>query len=72
MEEEEDGGLRALAEVLLGYGERHFEGPANQPGSHRGVWAGVLLMCGQFERVRCRKFVEVLSLIHFFFSTGGS
>ena len=56
MEEEEDGGLRALAEVLLGYGERHFDGPANQPGSHRGVWAGVLLMCGQFERVRWRTF----------------
>lgn len=50
VEEEEDGGLRALADVLLGYGERHFDGPANQPGSHRGVWAGVLLMCGQFER----------------------
>jgi nuclear pore complex protein Nup93 len=52
VDENEDGGLRALAEVLLGYGERHFDGPPNQPGSRRGVWAGVLLMCGQFERVR--------------------
>lgn len=51
MDEEEDTGLRGLAEVLLGYGERHFDGPPNQNGSRRGVWAGVLLMCGQFERV---------------------
>ncbi|KAF9542861.1 nucleoporin-interacting protein NIC96 [Agrocybe pediades] len=50
VDEDEDGGLRALTEVLLGYGERHFDGPANQPNSRRGVWAGVLLMCGQFER----------------------
>ncbi|PPQ99599.1 hypothetical protein CVT24_005175 [Panaeolus cyanescens] len=50
VDEEEDGGLRSLTDVLLGYGERHFDGPPNQPGSRRGVWAGVLLMCGQFER----------------------
>ncbi|KAF5314161.1 hypothetical protein D9611_006965 [Ephemerocybe angulata] len=50
VDEEESGGLRALAEVLLGYGERHFEGPPGQAGSRRGVWASVLLMCGQFER----------------------
>ncbi|KAJ6569434.1 nucleoporin-interacting protein NIC96 [Mycena capillaripes] len=50
VDEEEDGGLRGLAEVLLGYGERQFDGPPNQQGSRRGVWAGVLLMCGQFER----------------------
>ncbi|KAF9007943.1 nucleoporin-interacting protein NIC96 [Cyathus striatus] len=50
VDEEEDGGLRALSEVLLGYGERHFEGPSNQQGGRRGVWAGVLLMVGQFER----------------------
>ncbi|KAJ2926873.1 hypothetical protein H1R20_g10202, partial [Candolleomyces eurysporus] len=50
VDEEENGGLRALSEVLLGYGERHFDGPPNQPGSRRGVWASVLLMCGQFER----------------------
>ncbi|KIP04441.1 hypothetical protein PHLGIDRAFT_31350 [Phlebiopsis gigantea 11061_1 CR5-6] len=47
VDEEEHGGLRALTEVLLGYGERHFEGPKD---GKRGVWAGVLLMCGQFER----------------------
>jgi len=57
VDEDEDGGLRALADVLLGYGERHFDGPPNQPGSRRGMWAGVMLMCGQFERVR-----NVLSL----------
>ncbi|KAH0590136.1 hypothetical protein H2248_000313 [Termitomyces sp. 'cryptogamus'] len=45
LDEDEEGGLRALSEVLLGYGERHFE--AHQ---QRGVWASVLLMCGQFER----------------------
>jgi len=50
VDEEEDGGLRGLAELLLGYGERHFEGPPNQTVSRRGLWAGVLLMCGQFER----------------------
>jgi nuclear pore complex protein Nup93 len=52
VDEEEHGGLRALADVLLGYGERHFEGPAGQGQKRKGVWAGVLLMCGQFERVR--------------------
>ena len=51
VDEQEHGGLRALAEVLLGYGERHFEGAPGQKGAKRGVWAGVLLMCGQFERV---------------------
>lgn len=51
VDEDEEGGLRALAEVLLGYGERQFDGPPGQQGSRRGVWAGVLLMCGQFERV---------------------
>jgi len=51
VDEDEDGGLRGLTEVLLGYGERHFDGPANQANVRRGVWAGVLLMCGQFERV---------------------
>ncbi|CAK5264164.1 unnamed protein product [Mycena citricolor] len=45
VDEDEDGGLRGLADVLLGYGERQFDG-----GTRRGVWAGVLLMCGQFER----------------------
>lgn len=46
VDEEEEGGLRGLTEVLLSYGERHFDA-ANQ-----GTWASVLLMCGQFERVR--------------------
>ncbi|KAI0641165.1 nucleoporin-interacting protein NIC96 [Trametes meyenii] len=50
VEEEEFGGLRGLAEVLLSYGERHFDGVPGQKGSKRGVWTGVLLMCGQFER----------------------
>lgn len=51
VDEDEEGGLRGLADVLLGYGERHFDGVPGQKGSRRGVWAGVLLMCGQFERV---------------------
>ncbi|EAU93284.1 nucleoporin-interacting protein NIC96 [Coprinopsis cinerea okayama7 len=50
LDEEENGGLGTLTEVLLGYGERHFDGPPGHPNSRRGVWAGVLLMCGQFER----------------------
>ncbi len=49
VDEDESGGLRALAEVLMSYGERHFEGPPNQ--RREGMWANVLLMCGQFERV---------------------
>ncbi|KAH9921323.1 nucleoporin-interacting protein NIC96 [Fomitopsis serialis] len=50
VDEEEHGGLRGLSEVLLSYGERHFDGVPGQNGARRGVWAGVLLMCGQFER----------------------
>lgn len=50
VDEDEHGGLRALSDVLLGYGERHFDGAAGQKNARRGVWAGVLLMCGQFER----------------------
>lgn len=50
VDEDEAGGLRALADVLMSYGERHFEGSANQ--RRLGMWANVLLMCGQFERVR--------------------
>ncbi|KAG1838201.1 Nup93/Nic96-domain-containing protein [Suillus subalutaceus] len=44
VDEEEDGGLRGLTEVLLSYGERHFDG------AKKGVLSGVLLMSGQFER----------------------
>ncbi|KAG8834375.1 hypothetical protein FRC17_009050 [Serendipita sp. 399] len=47
LDEEENGGLRALSEVLLGYGERHFEGTTK---GKKGMWARVLLICGQFER----------------------
>ncbi|KAI0321907.1 nucleoporin-interacting protein NIC96 [Amylostereum chailletii] len=50
VDEEENGGLRGLAETLLGYGERHFEGPSGQKGPRAGLWAAVLLICGQFER----------------------
>lgn len=32
----------------MGYGERHFEGASK---GKKGMWARVLLMCGQFERV---------------------
>ena len=51
LDEKEGEGLRQFADVLLGYGQTRFEGPANQANSRRGVWASVLLMSGQFERV---------------------
>jgi len=54
LDEEEFGGLRGLSDVVSGYGQRHFDGPPNQRGSRgsrTGVWAAVLTMCGQFERV---------------------
>ena len=47
------GGLRGFGEVLMGYGERHFDGPVGQKNSKRGVWTRVLLTCGMFERVSC-------------------
>lgn len=52
VDEEESGGLRGLAEVLLNYGERHFEGAPGSKGARVGSWAAVLLTCGEFERVR--------------------
>lgn len=48
LDEEDNGGLRGLAEVVMGYGERHFEGTNKVK---RGMWARVLLIGGQFERV---------------------
>jgi hypothetical protein len=51
VDEEENGGLRGLAEVLLNYGERHFEGASGSKGARTGLWAAVLLTCGEFERV---------------------
>ena len=62
VDEDEDGGLRALTQILLSYGERHFDGVPKQQGSRRGVWAGVLLMCGQFERV-CRPPILLVLLL---------
>ena len=50
VDEEENGGLRGLAEVLLNYGERHFESGSSKA-AHTGLWAAVLLTCGEFERV---------------------
>jgi hypothetical protein len=50
VDEEENGGLRGLAEVLLNYGERHFENGGSK-GAPTGLWAAVLLTCGEFERV---------------------
>jgi len=50
VDEEENGGLRGLAEVLLNYGERHFENGGSK-GARTGLWAAVLLTCGEFERV---------------------
>jgi hypothetical protein len=51
VDEEESGGLRGLSEVLLNYGERHFEGAPGSKGARIGLWAAVLLTCGEFERV---------------------
>lgn len=51
VDEDENGGLRGLAEVLLNYGERHFEGASGSKGARTGLWAAVLLTCGEFERV---------------------
>ncbi len=51
VDEEESGGLRGLADVLLNYGERHFEGAPGSKGARIGSWAAVLLTCGEFERV---------------------
>lgn len=85
-EEEEGAGLNALGEVLMGYGERYFEGgPAGsastsvgvgqgvegqvQAKGRTGLWASVLLMVGQFERVcffRLRLFA--LTMTEGFFS----
>jgi len=64
LDEAEDGGLRTLAEVLLGYGQCRFDGPPNQPGLRKGVWAGVLLMCGQFERVSSLISPNLMSISH--------
>lgn len=50
VDEEENGGLRGLAEVLLNYGERHFESGGSKA-APTGLWAAVLLTCGEFERV---------------------
>jgi hypothetical protein len=50
VDEDENGGLRGLAEVLLNYGERHFESGGSK-GARTGLWAAVLLTCGEFERV---------------------
>lgn len=50
LDERDGGGLRALGEVLMGYGERHFEGTPGQK-ARKGMWARVLIICGQFERV---------------------
>lgn len=42
--------MRGLAEVLLNYGERHFESGGSK-GARASLWAAVLLTCGEFERV---------------------
>lgn len=64
VDEDESGGLRALAEVLMSYGERHFEGPPNQ--RREGMWANVLLMCGQFERVSRCQYISLPNFLCFY------
>jgi nuclear pore complex protein Nup93 len=51
VDEEDNGGLRGLAEVLLNYGERHFEGAPGSKDVRTSSWVAVLLTCGEFERV---------------------
>ena len=50
VDEDDNGGLRGLADVLLNYGEHHFESGGSK-GARTGLWAAVLLTCGEFERV---------------------
>ncbi|KAH9978530.1 nucleoporin-interacting protein NIC96 [Lactifluus volemus] len=50
VDEEDNGGLRGLAEVLLNYGERHFEGAPGSKDVRTSSWVAVLLTCGEFER----------------------
>lgn len=58
-EDEEGSSLNSLGEVLMGYGERYFEGGGASTGAEgqaqakgrTGLWASVLMMTGQFERV---------------------
>ena len=61
VDEEENGGLCELAEVLLDYGERHFES-GDSKGTRTGLWAAVLLTCGGFERVSGFTYVFCLDL----------
>lgn len=60
VDEEENGGLHGLAEVLLNYGERHFEGAPGSKEVRTGLWAAVLLTCGEFERVSDNTHVSFL------------
>ncbi|KAJ3859420.1 nucleoporin-interacting protein NIC96 [Lentinula novae-zelandiae] len=49
-DENDESSLASLTKVLLAYGERHFEPAIGTGGQKSGLWASVLLMCGQFER----------------------
>jgi nuclear pore complex protein Nup93 len=60
VDEEENGGLHGLAEVLLNYGERHFEGAPGSKEVRTGLWAAVLLTCGEFERVSDNEHISFL------------
>ncbi|KAJ4492800.1 Nup93/Nic96-domain-containing protein [Lentinula edodes] len=49
-DENDESSLASITKVLLAYGERHFEPAIGTGGQKSGLWASVLLMCGQFER----------------------
>ncbi|KAJ3858761.1 nucleoporin interacting component Nup93/Nic96 [Lentinula novae-zelandiae] len=51
-DENDESSLASLTKVLLAYGERHFEPAIGTGGQKSGLWASVLLMCGQFERLQ--------------------
>jgi nuclear pore complex protein Nup93 len=46
LDEEDANALDALGEILVGYGEKHFEGEGE---AKKGLWSRALLMTGRFE-----------------------
>lgn len=46
MDDDDSRALDSLGEILVGYGERHFEGEGD---AKKGLWSRALLMTGRFE-----------------------
>jgi nuclear pore complex protein Nup93 len=49
IEEDDQEALANLGNLLLSYGEQHFEGPPGSNNQRKGLWPRVLLICGMFE-----------------------